>query len=392
MIKQIIQDSQVTQRYEHNVPKCAVVTYPLHIKSPQLYLGKLQIPQVATTTHMGVPLGKVNDDVINEIINKGKRCFFSLLGLSRSGTIMDPSIASRLYWTVVIPVMLHGVELLPLTPSQVDKLDSAHIQMAKVLQGLPDYTPNAGTLCQIGWISISSFLRRKSMLLLYKLLHLPGSTTAKQVVVTRLTQLRHSPDDSNSPISLMYRHYRAYGLADMVHRVLDTGVIPCYNLWKKQVQTAVMSAEGNRQIVSRLLHPSLKIYNMAIGGIQLCQWWRLAVSSPMTREKCRCTISFICSYDARYRNGRCQFCLSYENDTVEHLVMHCGYFMEWRASLALDIAAVCDDLSHHRSVGLASIFSGGCNSNELKVIVEALCYMSCHIHHLKSARPPSNES
>ena len=175
----------------------------------------------------------------------------------------------------------------------------------------------------------------------------------------------------------------------MVDKVLDTGIIPSYSYWKKQIQSAVMSAEENRQIVSRLLHPSLKMYNLAIGGIQLCQWWQLAVSNPKIREKCRCTITFICSYDARFRNGRCQLCCSYDLDTVEHLITQCSYFEEWRSTLAQDIATMCNDPSQHGSEWLASILSGGCNTNELTVIVEALCDMSCRLRHFKSARPSS---
>ena len=264
--------------------------------------------------------------------------------------------------------------------------------MAKIIQGLPEYTPNAGTLSQMGWISITSFLKRKSMLLLYKLLNLPCSTPAKQVTITRLTQLRYSEDDGPTPISMMYNNYRAYGLVDMVHRVLDTGNIPCYSSWKRQIQTAVMSAEEERQQISRLLHPSLKVYNMAVGGVELCQWWRLAVSHPMLREKCRCTMSLICSYDARHRSERCQLCPSYDQDTVEHLVTQCSYFVDWRARLLQDLADKCDNPSQHCRDWSLLIFSGGCNINELQVVVNSLCHLSCQVRHLKSARPssPSN--
>ena len=170
------------------------------------------------------------------------------------------------------------------------------------------------------------------MLMLHKLLSLSLTTVAKQLVLVRLTQLRQSGSLSQSPIGLMYGYLQEYNLEWMAHQVLDSGIAPSYTYWKRTVQHAVMSKEDTRQAIARQMHPSLTCYDIAVDGIEMCRWWKLAIAYPIHREKCRHVMSFICAHDARYRLDRCQLCSSFEAETVMHLVAHCSHFSAWRAT------------------------------------------------------------
>ncbi len=85
---------------------------------------------------------------------------------------MDPCAASKVYWSVCIPSMLYGAEVLELSHDQQRKVETAHRQMAKQVQGLPECTPDPATLAQKGWVSTECFINRKCMLLAWKLLNL----------------------------------------------------------------------------------------------------------------------------------------------------------------------------------------------------------------------------
>ena len=353
--------------------------------APQLSLGGLPIPDVSVTPHLGIPLGSISETVITEIINKGKRCCAALQGLCRSGTILDPGLASKLYWSIVIPSMLHGIEILYLSEPQIQRLNCAHVHMARNIQGLPGWTPSDAILPQIGWVSLESHIKRKAMLMMYKLLTLSMRTVAKQVVLIRLTQLRHSGTPSPSPIGLMYSYLKEYNLEWLVHQILDSGIVPSYNYWKKSVQYAVMSAEDRRQALARQLHPSLACYDIVIGSIKMCIWWNIAIAHPKHREKCRQVMAFICAYDTRFRFGRCQLCSSYEADTVSHLVTHCDHFLEWRTTLYQNMTSHCNTPEYHGEGGLVChILRGGCNDSESLVILDALYTLVIETHYRKS--------
>ncbi len=56
-----------------SIPKCVGLSYTSSKKRtcPTFQLGGEEIPNIATTVHMGVPLGDVTDNVIAGLISKG---------------------------------------------------------------------------------------------------------------------------------------------------------------------------------------------------------------------------------------------------------------------------------------------------------------------------------
>ena len=104
--------------------------------------------------------------------------------------------------------------------------------------------------------------------------------------------------ESSSPIGVMYSTMKQYGIDYLVHQTLDNGRLPSHSQWKKDVCDKITKYEHVHQQVARQLYPSLSAYNIAIGGIELCSVWELAVNRPTMKAKSRSTMSFICAYDA----------------------------------------------------------------------------------------------
>ncbi len=71
-------------------------------------------------------------ELICGFVNKWKRNLEAVQGLSRSGRIMDPEVSSKVYWSVCIPSMLYGAEVLDLSKTQMGKLETAHKQITRV--------------------------------------------------------------------------------------------------------------------------------------------------------------------------------------------------------------------------------------------------------------------
>lgn len=363
-------------RYDHTVTKCAVIQYDKdrNVEWEPLKLGDSVIPNVTSSNHMGVPLGKVTDDIMTKMISKGKVSCYAMQGLSHSGKILDPAIASRLYWTVSVPSMMYGSEVLVLTRRQVGKLEESHRQMAKRLQGLPPSTPNPATLAQMGWVTMESHYNRNVMLFLYKILRLPVGCVFKDVALCRLTHITRSGSDSLSPLGNMFSTLKKYNLDYLVYSILNTGMIPEYSTWKRLVNCAIMDMERRRQYVATALYPSLSAYIIAVPKIEPCVWWKLASHKPQLRNSCKIMMSFVAAYNSRYRLKQCCMCDDRAANTVEHLIEDCAHFSPWRASLKTSLENECTEEYHGWSDRrwIDGILSGGCNLEEAGTIVIAV--------------------
>ncbi len=104
---------------------------------------------------------------------------------------MDPEVSSKVYWSVCIPSMLYGVKVLDLSRTQLGKLETARRQMSKRVQGLPEYTLDPATLSQVGLVALESFVERKCMLWMWKLLSLDINNPVSGVTVCRMIHFKH---------------------------------------------------------------------------------------------------------------------------------------------------------------------------------------------------------
>ncbi len=76
--------------------------------------------------------------------------------LVHPGKILNPVIASKLYWSISVTSMLYGIEILELSNVDFCKVETAHRQMAGNLQGLPGFTAGPAVLATLGWFSLSA--------------------------------------------------------------------------------------------------------------------------------------------------------------------------------------------------------------------------------------------
>ena len=106
--------------------------------------------------------------------------------------VFNPSIAIRVYKTVVIPKALYGSELWSsMTPADLRKLEHSHRFCPKHMQGLLRRTSTNFTLSAINAVPMETVIDHKKLNFLGQLSYLPCSYMAKRFVNIRLTHFQH---------------------------------------------------------------------------------------------------------------------------------------------------------------------------------------------------------
>ena len=352
-------------RYEFNASKCTVTSVGKQRFSMTLSLGNDILPIVECITHMGVPFGKVCSQTIDKMALKGRKCTMMAAsqGLSKSGSILDPSASSTIYWSAATPSMLYGIEVLPLS-------GSIHRQIAKQVQGLPISTPDEAVLPQIGWITLRSFIAMKKILFLCKILAMSITCVYKEVVLERLVHIRYGDDTYTSPIMDIYIVAQAYGLSHLFDKMVDESGSLSYGHAKKVVKTEIMKYQYNRWKSAILMYRSLKTYASVITYIEMCVWWKVATDFPWLKDKCRKVVSFLASHDSRYGCVRCVMCDTYEMETVEHIICRCPAFNVRRQTMFCKLG-----IEYMSENVVRVILCGGNTEGDKRVIVVEIAEM-----------------
>ena len=202
--------------------------------------------------------------------------------------------------------------------------------MAKSIQGLPIHIADGACLAMLGWVSVEAWIDRRRLMFLWSILNLSMDNIYKECVLTRLCKLRNWTGDlqPKGPVSKMYETCHKYGLHDILHMMMDTGVIINKSEWKREISKHIMEREHNIWWCSIHLYASLGIYRAVVPGISLCWWWSLANDFPNVRQYCRSVVRVIMGgcvwFGAVKENNEdvCIVCRS-EKDSVEHFLYAC---------------------------------------------------------------------
>ena len=155
----------------------------------KLMLGPTEVTRKDGHPHMGIILSSSKEcelSFIKDKIKKARNAFFAVQGLGNRRLPTTPKVASKLYWSISIPILSHGLEIIEITKPIMQSLEQAHGEMAKMMQGLPTQTANFTCLAPLGWISLESFIDKLKILFLWRLLALPYRCIYKQVAIIRV--------------------------------------------------------------------------------------------------------------------------------------------------------------------------------------------------------------
>ena len=96
-------------------------------KNVSLDMGDKTVQFSSSTTHLGLLRSEVNENIINieERISLARRTLYALINTGVHGSNgLNPRISYKIYQCYVIPRLLYGLEVLPLTQSQINILSN----------------------------------------------------------------------------------------------------------------------------------------------------------------------------------------------------------------------------------------------------------------------------
>ena len=118
---------------------------------------------------MGVKLTNkrlVKRRILHERIGKGRNSLLAARGIGRHRTPVPPTILSKLYWSIAIPHMTYGLEVVPMDDSHTEELSQAHRVHASIEQQLPENAHKPTVLTTIGWMSMPAYIAYGKLLFL----------------------------------------------------------------------------------------------------------------------------------------------------------------------------------------------------------------------------------
>ena len=174
-------------RFEFNASKTELIIFGKDLcPDLDIKLGGDVIKVKNGGWHMGVPLtdsAQYEAQCIQEKIDSGKRAYFSIQGLGNKYLPVPPVVSAKLYWSVCVPRMTHGLEISMLSDSSMSKLEQAHGHMAKCIQGLPSQTPNSACIAPLNWSTMEGYIDKLKILFLWRLLLMTTNCIYKQVAI-----------------------------------------------------------------------------------------------------------------------------------------------------------------------------------------------------------------
>ena len=144
----------------------------------QLSIGGNSITIAKGGIHMGTPLTrniKFEDDLIEDRIARSLKVVNTIQGFGSAKLLLPPTISSKLYWSMCVTKLMHGLEIADLSESNINKLDTFHGSVAKAIQGIPKRSPNISCLAPLGWLSMEGYIDYLKLMFLWRILLLSSS-------------------------------------------------------------------------------------------------------------------------------------------------------------------------------------------------------------------------
>ena len=285
------------------------------------------------------------------MIKKGRNAFCGILSLGNRIGGVNPSVASKLYWSTVIPSMMYGCQVLCLSDCALEQLEVEHRAYGKRFQSLPVTTANPAAYSLLGWSSIHAYYDLSVLTFFYKILHMRASCVYRKLVTNLIIDIVARHQVRKGPTAIFVQIRYKYNLFDYVRQHIDTGEgIPPLR-WKSLCKEAIKSHEVLVHCIELNMCSKLKcMVNVKIG---MHQWWQVARAYPQSLPACRFMIRLLVGEEPlEWNTGRfirprsmqnrmCKVCDTGAFGTVKHFMFECKELDEPRHMLNDTVTELC---------------------------------------------------
>ena len=253
-------------------------------KTP-IRFGNSDLEVVNRCKHLGIV--KHNDkvpskDIICERIGLGRSALLAARGIGSERIPTNPAVLNRIYWSICIPRMLYGIEVVTLSDCDLNDLESAHKQNAKLIQNVPPSAPTPAVYSTLGWLSMDTYITQVKILFLWKIAICLRNTIYFQVIRFIIEQIIvGSYTSCKSPILGILKRAKNLGIMqDIVELVFSIDCDKSFTAEKAYIKDFIKNREQNRWKATCLMFSSLSLFRKATSNISLNCWWYYVKNKP----------------------------------------------------------------------------------------------------------------
>ena len=204
-------------------------------KSFSVKMGDKSMQLSASTQHLGLFRAEVNENMINieDRLALARRTLYSLINTGVHGSNgLNPRVSYKIYQCYVLPRLLYGLEVLPLTVSQINVLSKFHLDNLKRFQSLPVRVATCAVYLLLGALPIEAEIHKRQFSLLYNVL----TSTNETVIELADRQITVNLDNNLSYFSRVQEILQLYQLPS-IDTLRDS--LTTKDRWRYQFKTAV---------------------------------------------------------------------------------------------------------------------------------------------------------
>ena len=233
---------------------------------------------------------------------------------------MTCKAGSKIYWSVVVPKLCYGTEILELDRGCMEVMEKFHCSMAKHMQRLPKHASNSGSLMTIGWCNFKSHCNFLKLVFLWQLLTLPMSSVYKSVCIKRLCYMLYSGAVCKGPLNCIVKVCKEYGLFGILRMAIESGEYMRKHEWKLHVKDCINELDGKRLKTKCLMYNNLKLLDMRDSN--MCVWWIHSSYSCKFTKQNEYIIRLLLNVSG-YKQMICPCCELHTVNNISHVLFVC---------------------------------------------------------------------
>ena len=328
-------------RYDYNMDKTVILVWGKDSHpSVDIYMGNELLSIKYVCEHVGVSLCTDTQNskiALDSKINAARGALLAARGMGSHQVPVTPKALSKVYWSVSVPKLTYGLDVLPLSDVEINNIEHAHRQNAKIVQNVSSNVSTPAPLATIGWLSMSAYISMIKIMFIFRTLCcLPTNSVYRQVMVLRLNDCLNGVEFKiPTPISNMFYHAMKYGLLDDIRKCMNDN--NCLNIeyWKSHVKKIIWNVEYDRWRFTCSMHDKLVMYRECVVKIEMHPWWSLLRIRPYLNKAVSSVMSVLLGSQpkgmgANFDFTLCRLCCSRSPDTCYHILLYCESLIEIR--------------------------------------------------------------
>ena len=311
-------------------------------------LGGVPMPQVTSTTHMGMPRStvKFSPEKVTVNIQKARRSMYSLMPAGLHGENgLDPLTAVHVFQIYVLPVLLYGLEIAVPSKTNLDILERFLRTSLKQILSLPTSTASPAVYILTGILPAEAMIHKRILALFGSICRLSVESIEKRLARRQLSI------QSYSSYSWFVKELLIKYDLDPPFCLLDEKLSKAQ--WRVRVAKAVNSYWTEKLIYEAGLYSTLRNMNCTLFIPGKCHPLLINLSGGVheaSRISVRLRIAagtYIlqcnrASYNQFETDATCNLCGDAE-ETLSHFLLECQRQM-CRQPIMTDIKSACDSL------------------------------------------------